>query len=201
MKNKIVVMLIILSYGLTACGSSTSEKEESISEQAETYIQEDSKDEIIEFDLEEYKKSAQDLRSSMYTAALMLNNMTNYEVAHLQVSEKINSNIDSTELVQKAFDHIEKQEWDTRENIEASDSSIRKAYKEFILIEFSDNKEASEIETELKSFYDAYAELYSLANSPSGSASSFESAVNKAINTMVSSNNALDLWLDAVDKQ
>lgn len=200
MKFKIVVMLIIIGYGLTACGSSTSEKEESISEQAETYIQEDSKDEIIEFDLEEYKKSAQDLRSSMYTAALMLNNMTNYEVAHLQVSEKINSNVDSTELVQKAFDHIEKQEWDTRENIEASDSSIRKAYKEFILIEFNDNKEALEIETEIRSFYDAYAELYSLANSPSGSASDFESAVNKTINTMVSSNDALNLWLDTTDE-
>ena len=136
----------------------------------------------------------------MYTAALMLNNMTNYELAHLQVAEKLNSKVDSEELLQKAFDHIEEQEWDTRENIESTDATIRKAYKEFILIESNENKEALEIETEIRNFYDAYVALYSLATSPNGSASSFESTVNKTNNFIVSSNDALDLWLETANE-
>ena len=104
------------------------------------------------------------------------------------------------ELLQKAFDHIEEQEWDTRENIESTDATIRKAYKEFILIESNENKEALEIETEIRNFYDAYVALYSLATSPNGSASSFESTVNKTNNFIVSSNDALDLWLETANE-
>ena len=200
MKKRFIALSLAICFSCVACGSSTTEKEASITAPTETYVQEELKEEVKEFDLEKYKKSAQDLRTSMYTAALMLNNMTNYELAHLQVAEKLNSKVDSQELLQKAFDHIEEQEWDTRENIESTDATIRKAYKEFILIESNENKEALEIETEIRNFYDAYVALYSLATSPNGSASSFESTVNKTNNFIVSSNDALDLWLETANE-
>lgn len=142
------------------------------------------------FDLAAYKEDASNFRVSTYSASVILANMGNYENNYWKALGSLSDN-----MVDKAFDWLSENSDETQETVEANCESIRAAYKELILTDFGDDKEAAEIDAAVRSLYSGYSELYDTILNPSGSRGHFASNVSDLISEIQSANDNLLLFL------
>lgn len=142
------------------------------------------------FDLTAYKEDASNFRVATYNASVILANMGNYENNYWKALGSLSDN-----MVDKAFDWLSENSDETKETVEANCESIRAAYKELILTDFGNDKEAAEIDTAVRALYNGYSELYDTILNPSGSRGYFASNVSDLISEIQSANDDLLLFL------
>lgn len=142
------------------------------------------------FDLTAYKEDASNFRVATYNASVILANIGNYENNYWKALGSLSDN-----MVDKAFDWLSENSDETKETVEANCESIRAAYKELILTDFGNDKEAAEIDTAVRALYNGYSELYDTILNPSGSRGYFASNVSDLISEIQSANDDLLLFL------
>ena len=186
MKKTIAVLTIALStISLFGCSSSKTNTTDNQTEVATTKKS---------FDIELYKKSVGILNDSIMETSILVSNMAQYENNYWSNLEKIGGTIDYKELVDKAYNWLEKKSDTKKEDIEKSYSNICNKFKEVSLQEVS-GKEAEELQSSSKELFQAFDSLYDLATNPTGDNSSFVSNYNKYIETIKSTNNNISVYL------
>ncbi len=186
-KLSFALVVLIAIFFLVGCESNINKGDE-ISLPTETIST--SSGVIHDFDLDEYKLLVSECRSSINNASIYISNMGAYEIKYWKILGSL-----SDTMVDSAFKWLAEKSDGTRDSVETSYETIRKQFKEIVLIEI-DGNEAEEISKSFRSMYDSYIAIYLMVTSPSGTVESFATKLNNNINNITDSNNTLSLFLD-----
>lgn len=179
MKKPVALILsVILILGLCSCGN----QNESNSKPNEV--------ESSVFDLSEYKETASAYRAETYQASIILSNMGNYENTYWKALGRL-----SDTMVDSAFEWLSENSEETQDTMAAANESISSAYKDLVLVDFGDDKEAAEIDAGIRSLYDGYSSLYTLVTEPTGSREDFVRELSQLIGDVGAANDDLLLFL------
>lgn len=145
------------------------------------------------FDLDEYKELVSKCRADMNEASIFLSNTGQYEFNYWKAYDSVGGGTPEG-IVDSAFEWLSEKSEATRETVDADYESIRKQYKEIILIEI-EGREAEEIDASFRSMYDAYSSMYNLVTSPSGGASGFGNSLSDHMKSFMEADEDLSLFL------
>lgn len=182
--KKIFIFVTMAALLSTLIGCSTSKEELTAPSNEPTSEQ------VISFDLDDYKAAVSECRQNIADNSLYLSNVGNYEFNFVKALGSI-----SDDTTGRAFEWLAEKSDATKESVDAVDVIIREQYKAIIATEI-EGKEAEEIEEAVRALYDAYSSLYSLVVDPTGTVSDFGKNLQNCISSITDSDDALMLWLN-----
>ncbi|MBM6974709.1 hypothetical protein [Intestinimonas butyriciproducens] len=138
------------------------------------------------FDLSAYQVDAEEFRGLTYEASVILANVGTYENNYWKTLGRL-----SEDMPEKAFAWLSENSEETQETVSAVNEAIGAAYDKLTSIDFGENADAAQIDTEVRALYDGYSALYALVTEPSGARENFVLSLSDLIEDIESANDAL----------
>lgn len=202
MRNYKVLLIFICSLiMISGCNNQAESKE--LNEESKTQIAAQSEieksSETEYFDLDKYKSKISKFNTDVYDASILLSNAAKYEKSYWQNLEKLNGNVDSEKIYQKAVDWLienASEEYNvTASTLTDNYKTICSGYSEIVELSI-ESSEVSAINDAYKQLFDNYCNLYMMVTSPSGSIDSFVDNYNNYIDNIKKYNTMLETFLE-----